>query len=183
MSTDSSPKQSWIVTLAVLIGAPLLVTVVGGLTVEWLKPREKNATPPEKPLSGKAEAAPLGAANPVFFGKWAENNHKLYHSLDFHNDGKLVRKKQFDHARFYTVSANDKSVFEADSDDNDNIPKIRVNNLYEDELSVTLFTWEKEYLPARWTLKESTYRYIRDDRYQMLTRLRLRPTRRVLVDP
>jgi hypothetical protein len=56
---SSENKQSWGTVICVLIVAPLIVTVVGGVMVEWLKPgmwggREPESPPPQGSLSPRS---------------------------------------------------------------------------------------------------------------------------------
>lgn len=62
-SKKSQKKKSWMTLICVLIVAPLFVTIVGGVVVEWMKPTENTS----RTSSGNQTTSP---PKPSIVGKW-----------------------------------------------------------------------------------------------------------------
>jgi hypothetical protein len=100
-----------------LIAIPLLITIGGGLAVEWLKPKEKSGAPgeangsvsssaqapqPEPVLTGNS----TGTTRPSFLGKWYRLDNEDVR-LEFVSNGNYLFKWANGELRTYSYSIDE----------------------------------------------------------------------------
>lgn len=115
----AAPRQRnrWLATITLTLVLPIVITIVGGLAVEYLKPREGSPKSNAVAAADVAPAAPAGQTHPyakLILGKWsAESSGVLFGeiSVEFSRNGQMVRKHQeggieFSEALTYSIDAS-----------------------------------------------------------------------------